>query len=89
MRRFLFVFLTIGFLSPTAALANEAYLILTNGIYATVWTKKAHSDSTNTIALPMKTMAGCMQEGKKWASAPIRYKNDDKAFIDYQCISIR
>ena len=71
---------------PTAVDANEAYLVLTNGIYATVWSRKAQSDSTNTIALPMKTMAGCIEEGKKWAESPIRYKNDDKAFRDYQCI---
>ena len=75
---------------PTAVNANEAYLILTNGIYGTVfWKKGVQSDSTNTIVLPMKTMAGCIEEGKKWAESPIRYKKDDKAFRDYQCVEYK
>ena len=89
MPRFLLIALGMGFLLPTAAVANEAYLILTNGIYATVWSKKAQSDSTNTIALPMKTMAGCMEEGERWASAPIDYKNDKKAFRSFQCVAYK
>ena len=71
-------------LIATPVLANEAWLVLTQGVFGSKLTKSAaNSDSTSTVTIPMKTMMGCMIEGQQWAELPTKFR---KGFREFLCI---
>jgi len=80
MKRLLLSALTLGLLSPTAAMANAAWLVLSYGNKAST---RAESDSVSITTIPMKTMKGCEEEGAKWAASKPTFTHGVR---EYKCL---
>ena len=65
---------------PTAAMANEAWLVLSYGNKGN-W--KYQSDMVAITTVPMKTMKGCEEEGAKWAASKSTFNHGQR---EYKCL---
>ena len=90
MKKLCLTLLTIGITLPLPVLANEAWLVILHGVEGTAMGfgsgKVANSDSSTLATIPMKTMKGCMEEGRRWASSPSPFR---KGLRDFQCIEVK
>ena len=61
---------------------SKYWLVLTHGYFGNTY----QSDSKQSVAVPMNTLEGCMEEGKKWDAVPLKSR---RGFRESHCVESR
>lgn len=74
--------------AQAAASAPEAiWLVLINNVSATTANLRGvGTDVTAMVTIPMKSLAGCQEEGARWKAAETGFR---KGFREYHCVEAR
>ncbi len=74
MRRFLFIALTAGLLTPVAAKAESHWLILNH----------QNSDRSSLEKVEMESASACEKEGRRWEDSPTQGDRSD--YRRFHCV---
>ena len=90
IKKLFITFITFGISLPIPTFANEAWLVILHGTEGRETGfgggKKYSADGSAMATIPMKTMKGCIEEGRKWVSTPSPF---EKGLRDFQCIEVK
>ena len=90
MKKLFLALIAFGISLPMPTFANEAWLVILHGTKGTAsgfgGGKKFSSDGSTMATIPMKTMNGCIEEGRRWVSTPSPFEG---GLRDFQCIEVK
>ncbi|AKN59999.1 hypothetical protein WB44_01375 [Synechococcus sp. WH 8020] len=64
----------------------QAYLVLINGVFGQMVGQVGISDSASMVSIPMTTLNGCEEEGRKWKSGRSKF---GRGFRQFDCIEVK
>ncbi len=72
--------------SAYAQEAPQAYLVLINGVFGQMVGQAGISDSASMVSIPMTTLSGCEEQGRKWKSGKSKF---GRGFRQFDCIEVK